>query len=616
MFATLKELADITPTNLYWFDENNAVMGANQHNIKSIGGKSITDFIGKTPYDYFPFEMAENAVKHNNLVMQTGRIISKEELTKNLATGETKYFTVFKGPLYDNNGKSIGVLCTAADITVEKNAELLKLEAERQRVKLEEQEQFKKVVDQVVHDIRSPLASLLMIIKSYEKDIPEQIRIPLRDASINIADIANNLLSRYEKDDTKILEIEEEPQPVMIALVLSQILSDKKYQYKEMDIKFSDDFCHECKFIFIKVQSSAFKRMISNLVNNAVEALEGKKGIIHLGLSIEKNNIKIIVQDNGKGLPQEIVDKILNNAVVGTDKKKGHGIGLTQIREALEHNQGKLAITSKLGEGTKMTLTFPTIEAPNWVAKEIKVNKGDTIVILDDDQSIHGAWDSRFKDRLNEVQLKHFLVGNQAIEFVNAFSEKEKVFLLTDFELLKQDLNGIDIIEKANVKRAVLVTSHYAEIEVRKLAIKSGIKILPKQLASDISIEVCEVSKTCVKVDKPTKIDIVIIDDNAALVNSVEAFLKNYNKTVDKYYNPMRFLDNISHYDKDTRIFMDNDFGSNNISGIELAKQLHESGFTKLYLFSGKDFVEEEVPGYLKIILKTDIDSLCKAANL
>ncbi|HBC71158.1 MAG TPA: hypothetical protein DCZ38_00025 [Coxiellaceae bacterium] len=54
---------------------------------------------------------------------------------------------------------------------------------------------------------------------------------------------------------------------------------------------------------------------------------------------------------------------------------------------------------------------------------------------------------------------------------------------------------------------------------------------------------------------------------------------------------------------------MDNDFKSS-IGGIELAKQLHENDYISLYLFSGKDFVDGDVPDYLTVILKTDTDNL------
>lgn len=606
----LEDIANIIQVPLYWFDENNVVLGGNDLIVRAVGGKTIADFIGKTPYDYYPYEMADNLVKANNEIMRTGKTVTQEEPIRDVTTGKIKYFSAFKGPLRDDNGKIIGTIGTSIDITAQKEAEHLKAENDLQKAQLLEQEKFKKVAEQVAHDIRSPLASLLMIIKSYEASIPEPVRITLREAAIGIEDIANHLLTKYKKDDVEVRNEIEERQPVMVALLLSQLLTDKKFQYKNLPIKFTQDFCPTCNFVFINFVPSAFKRMISNLINNAIEAAEDKKGKIVIKLDTEGKFIKIIIQDNGKGMSPKLVDKVLHNLSVVSDKKNGYGIGLSQVREALQRNNGELDIDSKLGKGTKFILKFPIIESPSWVAKNIELFKDDTVVILDDDVSIHGAWEARFVDYAEDIKLQHFTSGEDAINFINNFPDKNKIFLLADFELLKQDLNGLQAIERAGLKRAILVTSHYANQTVRDLAIKNGVKILPKQLASDVSIEI-RLRDQSSAIATAKKVDIVIIDDNELLVDSFASLLESKNKIVDKYYNPHDFLKNLAKYAKDTIICMDNDFHSS-ISGVELATQLHVAGYEKLYLLTGTDFNQTQIPKYLKIILKTDMDAVKK----
>lgn len=205
-----------------------------------------------------------------------------------------------------------------------------------------------------------------------------------------------------------------------------------------MPVAFSYDFNPDSYFAFIRAEADPFRRMISNLINNAVEALEGKEGAVNLGLSIKNSTIRLTINDNGKGIPKEILEKIRNNIVVSSGKNKGHGIGLSQVRETLERNHGQFAITSEVGKGTEITLTFPLITPPRWIAEEILLNRDDTVVILDDDTSIHGAWEMRFKNYTNVVKLKHFTNATEAIDFINK-SDKQKILLLTDFELLKQE---------------------------------------------------------------------------------------------------------------------------------------------------------------------------------
>jgi FixJ family two-component response regulator len=101
----------------------------------------------------------------------------------------------------------------------------------------------------------------------------------------------------------------------------------------------------------------------------------------------------------------------------------------------------------------------------------------------------------------------------------------------------------------------------------------------------------------------------VLLDDEQLLLDSLSLLIENKGKTVDKYSKPALFLEKLSQYDKDTKIFMDNDFKSS-MNGIELAKKLHNKGYTNLYLFSGKDFMTGKVPNYVTIITKADIDEL------
>ncbi len=181
--------------------------------------------------------------------------------------------------------------------------------------------------------------------------------------------------------------------------------------------------------------------------------------------------------------------KILNKTAVTAGKQDEHGIGFTQSMGTLERNQGTIDIKSKVDDGTEITITFPAIASPGWAATEINLKNDDVVLVLDDDRTIHNAWDTRFKDRL-DVTLKHFTLGEEALSFINEFPNKDQLLLLVDFELLKQGLNGLHVIEGAKIERSLLVTSHHNNLVVRHSAIKAGAKILPKQLASEVPIKI------------------------------------------------------------------------------------------------------------------------------
>ena len=104
---------------------------------------------------------------------------------------------------------------------------------------------------------------------------------------------------------------------------------------------------------------------------------------------------------------------------------------------------------------------------------------------------------------------------------------------------------------------------------------------------------------------------ICIVDDDEIFADSLADFFQYRNLVADVYYHPTHFLRNLSQYDKDTKICIDHDFKTT-INGIELAKQLNEAGYTKLYLLSGRNFCEGEIPDYLEVLLKGDMDNIEK----
>jgi PAS domain S-box-containing protein len=610
----------------YWLKDMNGVYkGFNQALLNLLGVKH-EDVIGKTDYDLPWANTADELIENDRRVIISGLPHKTEEEIKS-ANGEVKIFEILKIPLKNKKGEIIGTMGNSIDITERKRMEeqaktakaetiQLKLENTANKAKLEIQKEFSKTVNQVVHDIRSPLASLMMVVKSC-REVPEKERIALREAAIGIGDIANNLLAQYKIKEPESPIYVERRQPILLSALILQLLTEKKYQYKDLPIKFDYAFSQLGQFAFIQVEFSSFKRMLSNLINNAVDAFENKKGTVTVKLDATADRVNVTVEDNGKGMPQQIIDKIMQNIEVTEGKSHGHGIGLTQVRETLARNQGTLSIDSKIKKGTRMLLEFPSIPAPDWIAKEVRLGLEDVVVILDDDISIHRAWDMRFSSILKKnpgITVRHFENCHDAVRFIEASSEeeKQKIYLLTDYELLKQELNGLHVVNKANIARSILVTSHYADPIVLERASKLHTQILPKQLAADIPIyidDAMDYQRYTTKNKSVKKVDLILVDDDKMFAKSLMQFIFK-NNVVDYFEDPKQFIKNLPHYPKDTRIYLDHNFPSFGITGVKMAETLHERGFTRLYLLSGETFESGALPDYIKVIRKDDVDNI------
>ncbi|HMT02811.1 MAG TPA: hypothetical protein PKD00_05800, partial [Burkholderiales bacterium] len=199
------------------------------------------------------------------------------------------------------------------------------------------------------------------------------------------------------------------------------------------------------------------------------------------------------------------------------------------------------------------------------------------------------------------IKVKHFLNAADAVDFINSQDNKRRICLLTDYELLNQKLNGLELINRTQIKRAILVTSYYDKLEIREKAAKFSIKILPKSLNFAVPIYFKDN-----KIIENKNVDMVWVDDAQEFI---DGFIEKYYKhlSIDTYYDPNLFLDNFYHYPLNTKIVLDM-FYYNDITfindGLTIAKELHKVGYNNLYLTTAEMIPQDKIPDYLTVIQK------------
>jgi nitrogen fixation/metabolism regulation signal transduction histidine kinase len=107
----------------------------------------------------------------------------------------------------------------------------------------------------------------------------------------------------------------------------------------------------------INADPKLIEQVLINLLNNSIHALkEVSNPIITISCSIETSKIILVVNDNGKGIEEEIMNQIF--IPFYTTKKNGSGIGLSLSKNILKKHGGNLLVHSKLGEYTSFSLVF------------------------------------------------------------------------------------------------------------------------------------------------------------------------------------------------------------------------------------------------------------------
>lgn len=465
-----------------------------------------------------------------------------------------------------------------------------------------ESEKFKfQLASQVAHDIRSPLAALNIVIKN-TYSIPEEERIIIFNATQQITDIANNLLSQHRKhepDNTSEESTQITTKPELVFALIDNIISTKRAQYLEHSIEIKFNITESSYSLFANLPSLDFKRVLSNLINNAVESISDN-GIVNVSLHNSTKTVSIIIKDNGCGMTAETLEKAVRGGI-SLGKKEGHGLGLASSKLKTESWGGKFYINSQEDEGTTIILEFPIIQAPEWFQTELCFRNNSAIIILDDDRSIHDVWKTRFKHEIDtncNIQLLHFDHVETFLKHDHA--QIQNSHYLIDYELLGSQMTGLDIIEKLNIeKRATLVTSRYEDNIVRARIKKMNCKILPKNYSPFIPL-----------VKAPNQPDLILIDDDHLLATAWKMSANNRGHHLLTFSNTTEARRIIPLLSQQTPIYIDSQLSNDDKSekGEIFAKELYDLGFHNLYLATGycasqfknltwiKGFVGKEYP--------------------
>lgn len=340
---------------------------------------------------------------------------------------------------------------------------------------------------QVAHDIRSPLAAL-NILTMQDTPVTEQSKVLVRNAINRIRDIANDIVEK-NRDLRRVHVNIDDTSTQLLAAIICPLVTEKRLQFRSSSkISIEIELNPENYGLFVKIQLSEFKRMLSNLIDNAIEALSGKGTVL---VRIHNNNdfIQLIISDNGRGIPSSIL-KQLGQYGVTYNKQLGSGLGLYHAKKTMGLFGGNLELISELEKGTDVILTFPHATIPKWFYPRFEMVKNATLVILDDDITIHQLWGERFNKFKKDVSIINFATPQDFFDWKENIQMDTIPFLyLVDLEFLGNSQTGIKIIEKYNIqKSSVLVTSHFEDIEIHEQCEKLGIKIIPKDLAVFVPI--------------------------------------------------------------------------------------------------------------------------------
>jgi FixJ family two-component response regulator len=269
-----------------------------------------------------------------------------------------------------------------------------------------------------------------------------------------------------------------------------------------------------------------------------------------------------------------------------TSKEDGNGLGLSSAKIEIEKVNGSISLSNDSGAVVKIKLGLASI--PSYYLKSINLYGIEKIIILDDDQNIHNVWIQRFKDK--NIELEHYYSGEILLKHYNTVPKNN--LLLSDYELLGENINGIDCIEKLKASHnSILISARSEEVKIIERASKMSLKILPKSMALNVPVT-----------NKVVSSNIILIDDDKLVHMNWKRTLRKKGYELSSFYSVDDFLDNSKSFERKTPIYVDSNLGEG-LKGEILSEDIYNEGFKNLYITTGYHSDSINKPLWIKDII-------------
>lgn len=208
-----------------------------------------------------------------------------------------------------------------------------------------------KMVDVIAHDIRNPLNNILLSTAQFKLEA-----LPDKEDTAFYIGIIENSCDRVNSLLEEIIAIIHQPglnpDTFDITELVKELVNENEERVELKKLRFNTSL-HEV--VIARFDRPMMKQALFQVIDNAIDASE-KDQAISLKVNEEGTDVKLIIADEGKGIPEDIQSHIF--APFYTTKERHKGLGLTLTRNVIEAHQGSISLHSS-GEGTEVIITIP-----------------------------------------------------------------------------------------------------------------------------------------------------------------------------------------------------------------------------------------------------------------
>ncbi|MEP0005772.1 MAG: HAMP domain-containing sensor histidine kinase [Balneola sp.] len=217
-----------------------------------------------------------------------------------------------------------------------------------------------RLISIIAHDIRSPISGVYGILDLIELETfsKEELSFYINDLSGTVDNLLSFLDDILQWSKAQIENKEIEPELFNSQKTWTQVLALYHHNIESKNINLVTHNLEQS----IYADEGSYSFVTRNILHNAIK-FTPKSGSIYIDLTKKGDRTITTIEDNGVGISEEKLEKILFSkewvTTIGTNDEKGTGFGLKAAAKYIEIMDGKLQIESVPGKGTKVIIDLP-----------------------------------------------------------------------------------------------------------------------------------------------------------------------------------------------------------------------------------------------------------------
>jgi CheY-like chemotaxis protein len=238
------------------------------------------------------------------------------------------------------------------------------------------------------------------------------------------------------------------------------------------------EFSFQPESYFVKADPTRLQQAIMNLALNGRDAMPNGGSLrfdlerIHLAPEDELplpdlapgDWIRLTVNDNGAGIPDEILPHIFDPFFTTKPVGKGTGLGLAQAYGIIKQHDGCIAVHSEKGRGSSFMIYLPALEMPEdeivEPQPELKImGNGETVLIVEDDPTARLAMIS-----LLESQNYRTLDAQNGVKALEIFEKEQEAINLVVSDVVMPEMGGVALYKALRARNPLIkmlfITGH------------------------------------------------------------------------------------------------------------------------------------------------------------